>query len=153
MSKLIASTYRIISNTQGRSIVEFTGANRSVAVEFPTVALMGLAHQLREAAHSATIPLTRRRTTGQMRLIGPAVPPLEDTCGSAPPDSQFGVELSADFELITTWFNIPNTQGSGGTRFEMASPIEDAEKLAADLTKAVAVAQTKPTGATPTTKH
>jgi hypothetical protein len=27
MSKLIASTYRIISNTQGRSIVEFTALN------------------------------------------------------------------------------------------------------------------------------
>ena len=62
-----------------------------------------------------------------------------------PPGSQFGLEISADFELITTWFNIPNDDGKSGTRLDVGLLLADAEKLASDLGKAITLAKSRPT--------
>jgi hypothetical protein len=144
MTKLVAANYRIVSRSDGKSAIEFSDPTRTLEVEFPTVALMGLAHSLRKVAHEAQIPLTRHRTTGQMRLTGPQLPPLSRTGGNMSQGSQFGVNISADFEVLTTWFNIPNTEGSGSTTFEASLTLEDSEKLAENLATAIAIAKRKP---------
>ena len=137
--KLVASQYRIRGQTNGRSILNFYGDNgKDVEIEFQTIALMKLAYELRKAAHGSPIPISKRSAAGGRRsLSGPNLPAAVDPAGTLHPNSQFGVEISADFELITTWFNVPNPTGGNAKRCVIGLALVDAEKLAGDLSKAI----------------
>jgi hypothetical protein len=154
MAKIVANQFRIGGGPYGTSHITFYGKNnREIDVEFKTSALMGLALELRKAARQIPIPLAQRATTdGRKPLSGPPVPIVEDTSGGAPPGSTFGVGISADFHLICTWFNFYPKEGESGTRITFDLSVPDAERLASDLTKAIAVAKTKPS-APSETKH
>lgn len=151
MPKLSAKTYRITSKLDRKTVIEFNGSDQRFEIEIPTIALMGFAHAVRKAAHDARIPLSKRSSTSPRSLSGPNLPPLEDVSGNMPHGSQFGLEISADFEVINAWFNIPNAVGGGGVRMDVGLTLADAKSLAADLGKAITIAKSRPSASR--TKH
>lgn len=144
MPKLEASAFRVEMTGSGRCTLSFqSAARREFHVTFGGQGLAQLLSMMTEAAKTR-IPLSTRQATGYRRIAEMPEDAIVDVPQPDRPGTIYGAAVSTDLTMVIPYFNFPNDDAGGFKQVAITMLPADAQKLIADLQRAVSVVVRKP---------